>query len=269
MRLIRYLTVCMWLLFAIAVFCKYETDILYARSTVSGIKIHDLEGDAFRKQQLNAKLVEKMTQKLHGRAQKDVSDAIAATMLMGDFYPEKLYTEAPLVEHFKSALWEESQRVYKAVWGDLECFPVKAREVFYENSWMTPRGSSGERRHEGCDLFGASGQPGHDPIVSITDGIVEQSGWLPLGGYRIGIRSPGGGYFYYAHLDSYEREFQKGDTITAGQILGFMGNTGYGPEGTRGQFAAHLHLGIYIETPNHPELSVNPYWVLRYLQTAM
>ena len=106
MRLIRYLTVCMWLLFAIAVFCKYETDILYARSTVSGIKIHDLEGDAFRKQQLNAKLVEKMTQKLHGRAQKDVSDAIAATMLMGDFYPEKLYTEAPLVEHFKSALWE-------------------------------------------------------------------------------------------------------------------------------------------------------------------
>lgn len=269
MRLIRYLTVCIWLLFAIAVFCKYETDILYARSTVSGIKINDLEGEDFRKQQLSEKLIGQIIRFYDGRTQGDVSDAIAATMLMGQFHPEKFYTQAPLVQHFKTALWEESRRAYDAVWGDLECFPVKASEVFYENSWMAPRGNSGERRHEGCDLFGALDQPGHDPVASITDGTIEQVGWLPLGGYRIGIRSPRGGYFYYAHLDSYEEEFQEGDTVLAGQILGFMGNTGYGPEGTRGQFATHLHLGIYLETPSHPELSVNPYWILRYLDEAM
>ena len=50
-------------------------------------------------------------------------------------------------------------------------------------------------------------------------------------------------------------------------ILGFMGDSGYGPEGTFGQFAVHLHLGIYIY-PNDVETSVNPYWVLRYIEKS-
>lgn len=263
---IRYLAVCLWLLFGIAVFCKYETDVLHARSTVSGVKISDLESDAFREQRLNPELVGRLWELYGSPQQAGLSDTLASTMLMGRFYPEKIYTEAPLVEHFKASLWEESRKAYGAVWGDLECFPVRASEISYENTWMSPRGNSGERQHEGCDLFGPADQPGYYPVASITDGTVEQVGWLPLGGYRIGIRSAGGGYFYYAHLDSYEQEFQKGDSVCAGQILGFMGNTGYGPEGTRGEFSTHLHLGIYIQTENHPELSVNPYWILRYLE---
>ena len=45
-----------------------------------------------------------------------------------------------------------------------------------------------------------------------------------------------------------------------------MGDTGYGEEGTRGKFAVHLHLGIYIRTEEYEELSVNPYWVLRWAE---
>ena len=45
-----------------------------------------------------------------------------------------------------------------------------------------------------------------------------------------------------------------------------MGDTGYGEEGTRGKFAVHLHLGIYIHTEEYEELSVNPYWVLRWAE---
>jgi murein DD-endopeptidase MepM/ murein hydrolase activator NlpD len=97
----------------------------------------------------------------------------------------------------------------------------------------------------------------------MTDGVVEKIGWLPLGGYRIGIRSPHGGYFYYAHLSGYEKKFQEGESIEAGDILGYMGNTGYGTEGTKGKFPVHLHLGIYIRTPQTEELSVDPYWILR------
>lgn len=41
-----------------------------------------------------------------------------------------------------------------------------------------------------------------------------------------------------------------------------MGNTGYGPEGTKGMFATHLHLGIYLY-PDGEETSYNPYWILR------
>ena len=44
-----------------------------------------------------------------------------------------------------------------------------------------------------------------------------------------------------------------------------MGNTGYGDEGTSGKFPVHLHLGIYISTENKEEQSVNPYWILRYM----
>ena len=85
----------------------------------------------------------------------------------------------------------------------------------------------------------------------------------------MGIRSPHGGYYYYAHLDSYDREFKIGESVAAGEIIGYMGNTGYGKEGTSGKFPVHLHLGIYIQTINYQELSVNPYWVLRYIHKNM
>ena len=47
-----------------------------------------------------------------------------------------------------------------------------------------------------------------------------------------------------------------------------MGDTGYGEEGTSGKFAVHLHLGIYIRTEHTEELSVNPYWILRFLEQS-
>ena len=57
-----------------------------------------------------------------------------------------------------------------------------------------------------------------------------------------------------------------GDTISAGDILGFMGNSGYGKEGTIGKFPVHLHLGIYIPTLYTDEMSVNPYHILDILR---
>ena len=102
------------------------------------------------------------------------------------------------------------------------------------------------------------------PVISITNGTVTNIGWLEKGGYRVGITSDSGTYYYYAHLESYAN-LKKGDSIRAGQLLGYMGDSGYGPEGTTGQFAVHLHLGIYsYETGK--ENSVNPYYVLRFLE---
>ena len=91
--------------------------------------------------------------------------------------------------------------------------------------------------------------PGYYPVVSMTDGIVESKGWLELGGCRLGIRAPHGAYFYYAHLDSYA-DIEEGDTINAGDLLGFMGDTGYGTEeGTRGNFRSiSMSESISIKT---------------------
>ena len=54
--------------------------------------------------------------------------------------------------------------------------------------------------------------------------------------------------------------------MRAGELLGLMGDTGYGQEGTRGKFDVHLHVGIYVRTEQIPELAVNPYWFLKFLE---
>ena len=173
--------------------------------------------------------------------------------------------------------FERLSDAYSMVFADLSCFPVPEsaggdiRDVVYENGWLEERSFDGPRTHEGCDLMAGDPEAGLYPVVSMTDGVVEQAGWLKKGGWRIGIRAPAGAYLYYAHLDSYGktldgREWRPGDTVHAGELLGYMGDSGYGEPGTTGQFPVHLHLGIYIRTEHHDELSVNPYWILRYLE---
>ncbi|MEI3205007.1 MAG: M23 family metallopeptidase [Lachnospiraceae bacterium] len=160
---------------------------------------------------------------------------------------------------------KDFQNALSAVWDDLEEFPVSC-EPTYEDSWLFERSFGGERHHEGCDLMPPENRRDFYPVRSMTDGVVEKIGWLTLGGWRIGIRSFRGGYFYYAHLSSYARDFQEGDLVSAGDLLGYMGDSGYGPEGTTEKFDVHLHVGIYIEGKNQEEISVNPYWPLRYLE---
>ena len=156
--------------------------------------------------------------------------------------------------------------VYKRqIWDDLKYFPVSTK-VTYEDSWMFERNYGGKRGHEGTDLMPPENKSGSYPVFSMTDGVIEKIGWLEKGGYRMGIRSPHGGYFYYAHLSGYAEDFQEGEAIQAGDMIGFMGDTGYGTEGTRGRFDVHLHLGIYVRTKEKPEVSVNPYWILKSLE---
>ena len=135
------------------------------------------------------------------------------------------------------------------VWEELVWFPVpesstnQQAQVAFENSWMAERNYGGKRSHEGTDLMASLDQSGYYPVVSIT-----------------------GNYYYYAHLDSYARDWKAGDLVAAGDVLGFMGDTGYGPEGTTGQFPVHLHLGVYVPLGADQEMAVNPYWMLKYLE---
>lgn len=157
---------------------------------------------------------------------------------------------------------------------DMVYFPVaessfdpSGYQVTYADSYGSARNFGGDRAHEGCDLMASSNRRGHYPIVSISDGVVEKIGWLKLGGYRIGIRSPHGVYFYYAHLNDYFREFAVGDRIEAGEVLGFMGDSGYGEEeGTTGMFPVHLHLGIYLNDKDGREKTANPFPFLQELE---
>ncbi len=164
------------------------------------------------------------------------------------------------------------QETMESVWGELVYFPVPDSSVneeattAFENTWMAERTYGGKRSHEGIDVMASIEEAGYYPVVSMTDGAIEQIGWLEKGGYRIGVRSLEGNYYYYAHLHSYAREWEKGDTIQAGEILGYMGDTGYGPEGTTGQFPVHLHVGVYVPLGADQEMAISPYWMLCYLE---
>lgn len=173
----------------------------------------------------------------------------------------------------KEGVFKEYQNWYERLYEEAEYFPValssshKQYTVSFENSWMFERTYGGQRGHEGTDIMAEVNERGLYPIVSMTDGVVEKIGWLPKGGYRIGIRSAGGIYYYYAHLERYAKDFKEGETVHAGDLLGFMGDSGYSEiEGTVGNFPVHLHLGIYIQTDEVEELSINPYWVLRKME---
>lgn len=158
------------------------------------------------------------------------------------------------------------------IFSELQCFPVvkEEREVYpvtYEDTWGAERTYGGERTHEGCDLMAVSNERGKYKVCSMTDGVVKNIGWLEQGGWRIGIQSDLGAYYYYAHLDSYEKAFEEGERVVAGQILGRMGDSGYGKEpGTKGNFAVHLHVGIYVKDALGHERAINPYWYLKRLE---
>ena len=167
---------------------------------------------------------------------------------------------------------EQYQTQVETVWKELVYFPVPESSVNqkavirFENTWQTERHYGGKRKHEGIDLMAEPDKSGYFPVLSMTDGTIEQVGWLEKGGWRIGIRSIGGNYYYYAHFHSYIKDWKRGDPVKAGDLLGYMGDSGYGPEGTTGQFPVHLHLGIYLPAAGKGEQAINPYWMLRYLE---
>lgn len=157
---------------------------------------------------------------------------------------------------------------------DMEYFPVarsKTRKTWveYEDSWGNERTYGGKRTHEGCDIMSEENKRGVMPVIAASGGTVTNLGWLELGGWRIGITSDNGIYYYYAHLDSYADNMAEGTKIRKGQLIGYMGDSGYSKvEGTVGKFDVHLHFGIYIYADGK-ETALNPYYLLKNISNKI
>ncbi len=170
------------------------------------------------------------------------------------------------------------------VCGDLRDAPKGGRIVFpleqrfyssYEDTWGAPRTQGG---HEGTDLMTPSGVPEY----AITDGTVvpvagsDVGGWNSLGGHAVMVRADysmgpveAGDLFYYAHLER-ESPLRIGTRVSAGQVVGYAGDTGQGPPGTSGLFPPHLHLGWYDGTGGREEApsgAMNPYPLLEWIKS--
>jgi murein DD-endopeptidase MepM/ murein hydrolase activator NlpD len=127
----------------------------------------------------------------------------------------------------------------------LQAFPMQGRCSF-SDSWHAPRG--GGRLHEGVDIIGARGLA----IYAVVDGTITRmlTGGA-LSGNSIRLTAPDGTYYFYAHLDGFAAGLATGQTVRAGQVIGYNGSTG--------ATTAHLHFEI------HPQggAAVNPYPIVK------
>ena len=90
--------------------------------------------------------------------------------------------------------------------------------------------------HHGDDIFAPLGAP----VLAVAHGVVFSIGWERLGGRRLWLRDDRGNEFYYAHLSAYSPFAVNGAIVNAGDVLGFVGDTG-DAEGT----PYHLHFEIH------------------------
>ncbi|TFE24286.1 M23 family metallopeptidase [Cohnella luojiensis] len=138
-------------------------------------------------------------------------------------------------------------------------FPLPLKSTYsFRSTWGNSRGWGGKRIHEGTDIFAGYGVP----VRSTCYGIVEVKGWNPYGGWRMGIRDINNMYHYYAHLSGYDKKLKAGDIVRPGQVIGWVGSSGYGRPGTQGKFPPHLHYGIYRDR-GLVEWAFDPYPMLR------
>lgn len=121
------------------------------------------------------------------------------------------------------------------------------------------------RQHLGHDLMGQVGTP----VIAIESGIVSALGWNQYGGWRIGIDSfDGKRYYYYAHLRQnrpYAEGLEEGDVVQAGDVIGYMGRTGYSvKENVNNIDTYHLHLGLQLIFDESQREGNNEIWIDLY-----
>ncbi|MDL2248136.1 M23 family metallopeptidase [Tyzzerella sp. OttesenSCG-928-J15] len=164
------------------------------------------------------------------------------------------------------------ENMFETLFAEIVYFPIPTGflgeygdDYTYGNSWGAKREYGGDRQHLGTDIADKENVRGRIPIISMTNGVIEHIGWNELGGYRIGIKTQAGSYYYYAHLAEFAKGLAVGSEINAGDLLGVMGDTGYSKkEGTTGNFIVHLHIGICYDAPfSTGEFWLNPYIFLR------
>lgn len=118
------------------------------------------------------------------------------------------------------------------------------------------------RPHLGHDMMAAVGTP----VIAVESGKIECMGWNRYGGWRIGIRSNDSKrYWYYAHLRQnrpFAENLKEGDTVKAGDVIGYVGRTGYSDtENTNGITESHLHIGLELVFNEKQKESDNEIWI--------
>ncbi len=121
-----------------------------------------------------------------------------------------------------------------------------------KTSFGEPR--AGGRIHEGIDLMASLGQE----VYAVDNGVmwrqaIDGQPSATLSGNAWYLRMADGTYYFYGHLSAFAAGLKLGDTVTRGQLIGYVGDTGNPGPGNY-----HLHFEV------HPQggAAVNPYPLL-------
>ena len=197
--------------------------------------------------------------------------------LLGDLYKyhsyyHKAYTAALGGLLGSYAIEKDGQ--WKPVYGLKAFSPIAAGYGYvHSDDFGVARSFGFKRKHLGHDMMGALGTP----VVAVEGGVVEAMGWNRYGGWRIGIRSfDSRRYYYYAHLQKdkpFAPGLAEGDIVQAGDLLGFMGRTGYSDkENVNNIETVHLHFGMQLvfdesQKECNSEIWIDVYDIVRLLES--
>lgn len=155
------------------------------------------------------------------------------------------YTPEPDISYADKNYARESER--SAYTGE-KYMPVKGvTQKQIANNFGAPR-DGGARTHKGIDIFAPSGRE----LLAMTSGYVHRT-YNNLGGNAVYLRGDDGRSYYYAHLLKYHANANTGDRVQAGQVIGYVGNSGNAKN-----TPAHLHFEIKEDGQ-----TINPYYALR------
>lgn len=135
----------------------------------------------------------------------------------------------------------------------LDVFPVQG-QCWFGDTFQAPRG--GGRTHEGVDIIAAKG----NLLYAVVSGTVSKMYYdYPgaLSGNGLRIAQDNGTYFTYLHLDSFAEGIGVGTKVKAGQVIGYVGNTG-------NSATPHLHFEIH---PNGGA-AINPYPIVKQIDAC-
>lgn len=102
--------------------------------------------------------------------------------------------------------------------GGLACPVDQPRS--YSDTWGAPR--SGGRVHMGVDILAPIGVP----LRAYESGTITRLNNSSLGGISIYMTGGSGNEYYYTHLSRYVSSVSVGDQVSAGQHIGFVGDSG-------------------------------------------
>jgi peptidoglycan LD-endopeptidase LytH len=99
------------------------------------------------------------------------------------------------------------------------------------------RSGNGGHVHEAVDILA----PRHTPIKAVEDGTIARLFDSKAGGHTIYQFDPTKRFaYYYAHLERYADGLRDGQTVSAGDVIGFVGTSGNAPANT-----PHLHFTVF------------------------